>query len=315
MNRKSLAADISMLGIAIIWGFTFPMVKDAVTGFPVYSFLALRFALASVALLLITWRLLRTIPRRWAAFALAAGLVNFAGFALQTFGLQTIAPGRAAFITGLYGAIVPFMLVLVGRGRITRPVWAAVLLSVLGLTCLFWQDLTFSVAAGDILVMLCAVAFAAQIVMVGMFPKQLDPRPLATLQSLACFGGAAVFAVANDGLLINPPAVPLNTLGAAVFTALFATALALLVQTWAQRHTPASHAALIFCTEPVWGGLAGMILFGEVFTPTAVLGCALMLLGMMTPDLSSMVANLVARRRAGPPDADRAAPPLGLPAR
>lgn len=314
MNQKSLVADVSMLGIAIIWGFTFPMVKDAVTDFPVYSFLALRFALASVALLLITWRLLRTISLKWILFALAAGLVNFAGFALQTFGLQTVSPGRAAFITGLYGAMVPFMLVFVGRGRITRPVWAAILLSVLGLTCLFWQDLTFSVASGDILVVLCAVAFAAQIVMVGMFPKHLDARPLATLQSLACFGGAAVFAVANDGLLVTPLVVPLNTLGAAAFTAIFATALALLVQTWAQRHTPTSHAALIFCTEPVWGALAGLTLFGEVFTPMTVLGCTLMLLGMMAPDLSGIVANL-ARRRALRPQPQPAAPPFGLPAR
>ncbi len=314
MSRKSFVADLSMLGIAIIWGFTFPMVKDAVTGFPVYSFLALRFAIASVALLLITWRLLPAIPPKWVAFALGAGLVNFAGFALQTFGLQTVPPGRAAFITGLYGAIVPFMLVFVGRGRVTRPIWAAMLLSVLGLTCLFWQDLTFSVSAGDILLVLCAVAFAAQIVMVGMFPKHLDARPLATLQALVCFGGAAVFAIANDGLLITLLGVPLNTLGAAAFTAIFATALALLVQTWAQRHTPTTHAALIFCTEPVWGALAGLVLFGEVFTPIAVLGCALMLLGMMAPNLSGVALNL-ARRRALRSQSEPATSSLRAPAR
>ena len=312
MNRKSLTADLSMLAVAIIWGFTFPMVKDAVTGFPVYSFLAVRFAIASLVLLLLTWRLLRTIPVKWVAFALAAGLVNFAGFALQTFGLQTVSPGRTAFITGLYGAMVPFMLAVIGRGRITRPVWVAILLSVLGLTCLFWQDLTLSIASGDILVILCAVAFAAQIVMVGLFPKSLDPRPLATLQSMACFAGAAVFAVTNDGVLSAPINLPINTLGAAAFTAVFATALALLVQTWAQRHTPTSHAALIFCTEPVWGALAGLTLFGEVFTPMAVLGCTFMLLGMMAPDLSGVVLNL-ARRRATAPQ--RVAPPFGLPAR
>ncbi|MCS7059751.1 MAG: DMT family transporter [Anaerolineae bacterium] len=314
MNHKSFIADVSMLGIAIIWGFTFPMVKDAVTGFPVYSFLALRFALASIALLALTWRLLRTVPLKWAVFALGAGLVNFAGFALQTFGLQTISPGRAAFITGLYGAIVPFMLAFMGRGRITRPVWVAIMLSVLGLTCLFWQDLTLSIASGDALVMLCAVAFALQIVMVGQFPKSIDPRPLATLQSIACFGGAAVFAMINDGVLVSPPALPMNTLGAAAFTAIFATALALLVQTWAQRHTPTSHAALIFCTEPVWGALAGLTLFGEVFTPLAVLGCTFMLLGMMMPDLSGIVREAL-QRRALRPQSQPAAPPFGLPAR
>ena len=292
-TRKSLVADTSMLSIAIIWGFTFPMVKDAVTGFPVFSFLAIRFAIASLALLVLTWRLVRFVPVKWALFALAAGLVNFAGFALQTYGLQTVSPGRTAFITGLYGAMVPLMLAFIGRGRITRPVWVAISLSVLGLACLFWQDLALSISTGDFLVILCAAAFAAQIVMVGFFPKQLDPRPLATLQAIACFVAAAGFAVLVDRPL---PAVPLNTLGAAAFTGILATALALLVQTWAQRHTPTSHAALIFCTEPVWGALAGLALFGEVFTPLAVLGCVLMLLGMMAPDLAVLTRGMVLRR-------------------
>ena len=302
--RKPLVADASMLGVAIIWGFTFPMVKDAVTGFPVFTFLAIRFAIAAAALVFLTWRLMRAVPAKWALFALAAGLVNFSGFALQTYGLQTVSPGRTAFITGLYGAMVPFMMAFIGRGRITRPVWAAISLSVLGLACLFWQDLALSISSGDILVVLCAVAFAAQIVMVGFFPKELDPRPLATFQAVACFGAAALFAVLVDRPL---PAVPLNTLSAAAFTGILATALALLVQTWAQRHTPTSHAALIFCTEPVWGALAGLALFGEVFTPMAILGCTLMLLGMMAPDLAGAVRNLTLRRAASQP--------FGLPAR
>ena len=104
MTKKALFADSSILMIAVIWGFTFPMVKGAVENFPVYSFLAVRFAIASIALLLLTWRGLRHIPRKWVFFGLATGLMNFAGFALQTYGLQTVAPGRTAFITGLYGA-------------------------------------------------------------------------------------------------------------------------------------------------------------------------------------------------------------------
>lgn len=308
MTNKSLIADASMLLVAIIWGFTFPMVKDAVTGFPVYSFLAIRFAIASAVLFAMTWRSLRSVPRRWVLAALLAGLVNFAGYALQTFGLQTVSPGRTAFITGLYGAMVPLMTALIGRGRITRPVWLAILLSVLGLSCLFWQDLSLSLSSGDFLVVLCAIAFAAQIVIVGFFPARLDARPMAALQAFACFGAAAVFAVINDHPL---PALPLNTLAAAAFTAVFATALALLIQTWAQRHSPASHAALIFCTEPVWGALAGLTLFGEVFTPLATLGCGLMLLGMTAPDLSGAARSLASRlalRRAQ-------SLPFGTPAR
>ncbi len=304
MTKKLMLADGSMLMIAIIWGATFPMVKGAVENFPVFSFLAVRFAIASVALLVLTWRSLRTIPRKWVVWGLVTGLMNFAGFALQTSGLQSIAPGRAAFITGLYGALVPLMLAFIGRGKITRVMWAAIALSVTGLMFLFWRDLTFSFSPGDGLVMLSAVAFAAQIVMVGLFPRELDPKPMATLQALACFGAAAVFALVTDRPL---PALPADTLGAALFTGILATALALAVQTWAQRHTPTTHAALILCTEPVWGAIAGVMMFGEVFTPLAVIGCALMLLSMAAPDLAGILRSL-RLRRAEPAN-------IGVPAR
>jgi drug/metabolite transporter (DMT)-like permease len=294
-----------MLMIAVIWGFTFPMVKGAVTNFPVFSFLAVRFAIASAVLLIFTWRSLRLIPRKWMLWGLAAGLINFAGFALQTYGLQTVAPGRTAFITGLYGALVPLMLAMIGRGKITRTMWVAIALSVTGLMLLFWRDLALSFAMGDGLVVLCAFAFAAQIVMVGMFPKELDPKPLATLQALACFGAAIVFALISDRPL---PALPLDTLGAAAFTGVLATALALIVQTWAQRHTPTSHAALIFCTEPVWGAIAGVALYGEVFAPLAVAGCGLMLVSMVAPDLPGILQSFV-RGRLLPPRI------MGVPAR
>jgi drug/metabolite transporter (DMT)-like permease len=293
MTKKGIYADASMLMIAIIWGATFLMVKGAVENFPVFSFLAVRFAIASVALLLLTWRTLRTVPRKWVIAGLLTGLVNFAGFALQTYGLQTIAPGRAAFITGLYGALVPLMLVLIGKGKITRVMWMAIGLSVMGLMFLFWHDLTFNFSTGDLLVILCAFAFAIQIVMVGLFSKELDPRPMATLQALSCFGAALALAVVTDHPM---PAIPLETLGAAAFTGVLGTALALLVQTWAQRHTPTSHAALILCTEPVWGAVASVTLFGEVFTPLATVGCVLMLISMVAPDLTGVVRTLHQRR-------------------
>ena len=305
MTKKGIFADGSLLMVAIIWGATFPMVKGAVESFPVFSFLAVRFAIASLALLLITWRTLKTIPRKWVIAGLLAGLVNFAGFALQTYGLQTIAPGRAAFITGLYGALVPFVLVFIGRGKITPVMWLAIALSIAGLMFLFWRDLTFSFTSGDFLVVLCAIAFAVQIVMVGLFPKELDPKPMATLQALSCFGLAAIFALFTDHPALS---IPVDTLGAAAFTGLLGTALALLVQTWAQRHTPTSHAALILCTEPVWGAIASVTLFGEVFTPLATLGCVFMLFSMVAPDLISTLRVLSQHRVAEPAS-------FGLPAR
>jgi drug/metabolite transporter (DMT)-like permease len=182
--------------------------------------------------------------------------------------------------------------------------WVAIALSVAGLVFLFWHDLTPSFSTGDGLIVLCAFAFAAQIVMVGMFPAELDPKPMATLQALACCVAAGLFAFINDRPL---PVLPVQTLGAAAFTGLLGTALALIVQTWAQRHTSTTHAALTLCTEPVWGAFAGVALFGEVFTPLAVIGCGLMLAGMLTPNLLGVFRSLGHRAIR--------TEPVGLPAR
>lgn len=290
MSNKALVADLSILGIAIIWGFTFPMVQSATSGYPIFSFLAVRFAIASLVLLMLTWRAMRSMPRKWVAFALLAGLANFAGYAFQTYGMRDISPGRTAFITGFYGAMVPITMLLLSRGRqrITKPVWIAIALSMAGLACLFWKDVSLSVSGGDGLVLICAACFALQIVMVGMFPRHLDPKPIATFQAIACCLGASLFALVVDRPMTLPPA---DTFSAAVFLAVFATALALFVQAWAQKRTSTVHAGLIFCTEPVWGGMAGVLLVGEVFTPLAIAGCVLMLMSMMAPDVISLAQS------------------------
>jgi drug/metabolite transporter (DMT)-like permease len=129
--------------------------------------------------------------------------------------------------------------------------------------------------------------------MVGMFPREVAPIPMATIQAMACLVAAALFAVIVDQPL---PSMPLDTLGAALFTGVAATALALVVQSWAQRHTPTSHAALIFCTEPVWGAIAGVALFNERFTLLAIMGCGFMLVSMVLPDLAVTLRTLVRRQ-------------------
>jgi drug/metabolite transporter (DMT)-like permease len=311
---SSRVADLALLMVALIWGATFVMVKNAVATYPVFSFLALRFTFAALALLPVfllrrngrrssTSRRLVVQPadgiRRIAlpphsrqrvdggvlAAPLLMGLALFAGYALQTFGLRLTTPAKAGFITGLSVVIVPVVSTLLLRQPLSRGVWLGVGLATAGLALLSLQIADparsgLSVSAGDLLVLGCAVAFACQILLTGRFAPSWDPLLLTAGQIVVVAVTAGVAA-----LLLERPSVPTSgVLFAAAFTGILATSLAFGIQTVAQRFTSPTRTALVFATEPVFAALFSFLLIGEVLGLRQIAGCALILAGMITAE-------------------------------
>jgi drug/metabolite transporter (DMT)-like permease len=289
--RKQLAADAALLMVTLIWGATFVMVKDAVTAFPVFSFMALRFTLAALALApLVLWQSRRSRTRPPQAGlrksngvvlpSLLVGTALFTGYAFQTFGLQLTTPAKAGFITGLSVAIVPVAAALVLRQPPSRNAWIGVSLATVGLALLsLTPDLT--VQPGDLLVMGCAVAYAAHILLLGHFA----PRHNAMQLALGQIATVAVLSIAA-ALIFDPRAqMTGQVLFAAAFTGVLATAVAFFIQTVAQRFTTSTHTALIFAAEPVFAGLFSFLLIGEVLGPRQLAGGALILGGMLVAEL------------------------------
>jgi drug/metabolite transporter (DMT)-like permease len=305
---SSRLADFALLIVALIWGATFVMVKNAVATYPVFSFLALRFTFAALALLPVfllrrngrrssTSRRLVVQPadgiRRIAlplhsrqrvdggvlAAPLLMGLALFAGYALQTFGLRLTTPAKAGFITGLSVVIVPVVSTLLLHQRLSRGVWLGVGLAAAGLALLSLRA-DLSLSAGDLLVLGCAVAFACQILLTGRFAPSWDPLLLTAGQIVVVAVTAGVAA-----LLLERPSVPsASVLFAAAFTGILATSLAFGIQTVAQRFTSPTRTALVFATEPVFAALFSFLLIGEVLGLRQIAGCALILAGMITAE-------------------------------
>jgi drug/metabolite transporter (DMT)-like permease len=292
MSRRVLA-DGALLTVTAIWGLTFVMVRDAVHAYPVFAFLATRFALALVGLLPILvwrrhhWRPTPRAPRLTRQLAAGAliGITLFAGYAFQTLGLLYTTPAKAGFITGLSVVIVPVLGVIFLRERLHPAVVAGVAVALAGLSLLSLSGVRSLAAVnpGDLLVLACAVSFAGQIVLVGRFA----PRMNALLLTTAQIATVALLAAVISLLVEQPPIWPPRgqPLFAAVFTGLLATALAFGVQTAAQRFTTATHAALIFAAEPVFAALGSYLLSGEVLSLPEWLGCGLILAGMLLAEL------------------------------
>lgn len=297
MRRHQLTADASLLFVTAVWGATFVMVQDAVMGYPVFAFLAIRFALAALVLLPFFLRsrqpsaAIRPSARSPLSDMLAAllpgilvGVALFAGYAFQTFGLRYTTPAKAGFITGMSVVLVPIGQAIFLRRPPQRNSIIGVTLAAGGLALLSLQP-GLAISLGDVLVLACAVAFAAQILLVGRYAPDWQPLRLALVQivTVAVLSGAAA-------LLLERPIgwPPGNVWFAAAFTGVLATALAFFVQSRAQRDTSPTHTALIFAAEPVFAGLFSYLLIGEVLGPRQLAGAGLILAGMIISEVRTM---------------------------
>ena len=268
--------ELALLAVTAVWGATFVIVQDAVARIPPSAFIAYRF-LAAAALLAL-WR-----PRLDARLALAgaaAGLALFAGYALQTVGLQYTSSSNAGFITGLAVVLTPLLAAAVLREPPGRWPAAGAVLAAAGLALLSLEEL--AVRKGDALVLGCAVAFAAHILILGRVTRHHDPVGLAVVQ----LATTAALATGWAGLAgeLEAPRSALVWLALAV-TAVLATAGAFLVQTRAQRELSPTRTALIFTMEPVFAGLFGYLWAGDRWPPRSWLGAACILAGMLIAEL------------------------------
>lgn len=272
-----LYADLALLAVTAIWGATFVIVKEAVSCYPTFSFLSLRFALAVFSFLpLLLGK--KSLPKPGELKAgLLTGLFLFAGYAFQTLGLRFTTASKAGFITGLSVVIVPMLSALfLGQSPPGR-VWVGAGLAAIGLAFLSLKG-SLIPSVGDLLVLACAVAYAAQIVALGKFAPSMHPFPLTFAQLFAVMLMSTALAFAIERPVQFPPS---KVVWAALFTGIPATSLAFGVQTFAQKYTPPSHAALIFSAEPVFAALFAFLIAGETLGPRELFGCILITAAML----------------------------------
>lgn len=293
--RRQLLADAALLGVAAIWGGTFVMVKEAVSLFPVFAFLAVRFALATVTLIPLRVWLERQFPalhgpphvqgRESIRAGVILGVALTAGYGFQTAGLQYTTPAKAGFITGLSVVIVPALAALFTRRVPDRAVRWGVALATAGLALLS-LNADLRPQYGDVLVFFCALSFAGHILLTGYLARGHAPLAL-TQGQLAT---TALLSAAISWVWERPwPPLTAQVLIAAVFTGFFASTVAFGVQTVAQRFTSPAHTALIFSSEPVFAALFSFLLGAETLTLRTVVGGALIVLGMLIAEAGPMV--------------------------
>ena len=178
-----MPAFVALIAVTAVWGVTFVMVKDAVELYPLFAFLAVRFAIASVVLAAPAAGRMRTLGRPGWIAGSALGLLLATGYALQTAGLERTTVSSAGFITGLYVVFTPLLALLLFRTRVGGAVWIGVALAVVGLALL--SGVGAGDPAGDLLVLLGSAAYSLQIALMERYAPRYDPVAFTQAEMLA----------------------------------------------------------------------------------------------------------------------------------
>jgi drug/metabolite transporter (DMT)-like permease len=286
-----MPAVLALVAVTAVWGLTFVQVKDAVAIYPILPFLAIRFGIASVTLAPGARRVRGLGRSGIGAAALAGGLLG-AGYALQTFGLQRTSVSSTGFITGIYVVLTPLLGLALFRMRVAPSAWAGVGLATVGLAML--TGVHGGSAVGELLVLAAAAVYSLQIVLMERYAPRYDALGFTLVEMLVAFVGLTIVAVPTFE-------VPRGwtVWGALLVTGVFASGIAFLVQTWAQRATSATRTALVFTLEPVWAALFGYTLAGDRLGALGWSGCAVIMAGILLaePAAASVLRRLVRRPR------------------
>jgi drug/metabolite transporter (DMT)-like permease len=279
-DRRKLAAEGGLVGIAAVWGLTFVMVQDAIELLPTMTFLGYRFVPAALLVAVVFRRQLHELSAAGWRAGLAMGAFLTAGYVFQTLGLEETTASNAGFITGLFVVFTPLLGALVLRERVPGIGWAAAAVSALGLFLLSGAgELNLR---GDGLVLMCALAFAAHILATGRAVRRHDVGALLVVQLGVC--GAVCLAVAAAIGDIEPPEGA-TVWSALIVTSLVASALGFFVQSYAQQHAPPARTALILASEPAFAGFFGYLLADDRLSAVSWLGAGLILTAIVTVEL------------------------------
>ncbi|MEU4197498.1 DMT family transporter [Kribbella sp. NPDC026611] len=279
MNRSRLAV-LALLAVAAAWGSTFFLTKDLLTRMDVADYLALRFLIASVALLLVHPPAISRLSRLDRGRAVALGITYGIAQLVQTEGLRHTSASVSGFVTGMYVVLTPLLAAVILRHKIGRWAWFAVILATVGLGVLSLRG--FSMGTGELLTLASAGLYALHIIGLGAWSTPQNAFGLSTLQMIVITCVCAVGAVPG-GFSVPHGA---GDWVSVVYMALVAGALALIVQTWAQAHLTPTRAAIAMTMEPVFAS-AFAVLFGtESVTWRMLVGGALVVSAMYLVELA-----------------------------
>lgn len=267
-------APWALLTVSAAWGFSFIVMKDAIQRQSVNNFLFTRFTLAVIVMILIRPQTIKLFNKDLLQRGGLAGIFLGLGYIAQTLGLERTGAAITGFITGLYVVLTPLIASFVLKEKITKFTWLCIAVATFGLGLLSIRG--FSVGIGEMFVFASAILFAAHIIALSKWSSGRDVYAMTVIQLSMC-AILAGLASAIEGYSLPPDS---GVWGVVIFTAVFATAIAFIVQTWSQAHMSATKVAVILTMEVVFAALFAIVIGGERLTLQTAIGGVLVVVAM-----------------------------------
>ena len=298
MKVSTLKSDALILLASAIWGFAFVAQRIGMDYVGPFTFNGVRFALGSIVLLPLILRngifkntsRKRTSPAGTKMLVFGGGLLGIALFAaasLQQVGLVYTTAGNAGFITGLYVVIVPILGLFLGQHP-NAGTWTGALIAAVGLYFLSVTD-ELTISFGDMLELIGAFLWAVQILIVGWLSPKIDPIKLAVAEFSVCSLLSLVTAFIFEEIALN---TLLQAIIPILYGGVFSVGVAFTLQVVAQQNAHPAHAAILFSLESVFAALGGWLIINETISSRGLVGCALMLSGMLLSQLYGLLEGI-----------------------
>ena len=273
-NLQLKLAPLALLLVSAAWGLAFVVMKPAIERQSVNNFLFTRFSMAVLVMVLIRPQVLKFLTKDLLLRGLAAGFLLGGGYIFQTVGLANTGAAITGFVTGLYVVLTPLFAGLIFKERVSKNTWLYVFMATVGLALLSLKG--WSIGFGELMVFFSAIAFAAHITALSKWSAGRDVYAMTITQLTMCAAMTGV-ASAFEGYSAPPDN---GVWRVVIFTAVFATAIAFIVQTWSQAHMSATKVAVILTMEVVFAAFFAIIFAGERLTLQAALGGILVVAAM-----------------------------------
>lgn len=280
--NKQLKADLSLLGITMIWGASFTLMKEGIKDIPPYTFLAIRYIIGCLILAIIFYKRMKNIDRETLKYGIIIGAALTGGGIFQIVGLQFTTASKSGFITGLCVVFVPIFLSIMNRKLPDKKSTMGIFLSLLGLGLLTLSG-DLGINKGDFLTLISAVFFAGQVIFIDRFAPRFDTIALTVVELGTISVISLILGFFLEGCKVTFTGYSVFSI---LFTGILCSALAYFVQMEMQKHTTATHAALIFLGEPVFSAIIAAIFLKEIMTIKMVFGCILILMGMIISEFN-----------------------------
>jgi drug/metabolite transporter (DMT)-like permease len=296
---KKYSGEIALLFNTLIWGGTFALIKNALNDISPLLFLGLRFTLAALIFLPFVYSHLKKTNKKTLIAGSILGFFYFSGFTAQTIGLNLTTATKSGFITGTFVVFIPILQLIIEK---RKPKWFnlfSVFLVLIGLIMLsskgdnvldFIKQLGSDFNFGDLLTLLCAILFAFQVVYVDVFTKKYDYLPMVFVQLLITGLGGFILSFAFSITSLETIRINLNTsvVTAILYTAIFASIIATVIQLKFQKTVSPTKAGIIFSIEPIFAALFAYFLLNEKISNFGLIGCVLIFTGLIISEVFSI---------------------------